>query len=193
MIKKNENKNLSIQRYEYNGDSLVYELVNGDMMINATQMAKKFGKRTRDFLKIKETKEYMNALSSSLSTEATIPVSAHIVQVRRGNFTEDEQGTWMHRKLAIRFAQWLDPYFAVAVDTVIEQLLSRPVRLRPELAIPDDLPGLPDETIFTPDFVVIADEPIRRVTINGKFYYCLVDIQRAAGMKTDSRSQGRRI
>ncbi|OAM32416.1 hypothetical protein A7P96_02000 [Eikenella sp. NML03-A-027] len=35
-----------------------------------------------------------------------------------------EQGTWLHPKLAVHFARWLDPKFAVWCDEQIEQILS---------------------------------------------------------------------
>lgn len=64
-----------------------------------------------------------------------------------------------------------------------------PTRLRPELAVPDDLPGLPRNHVFTTDYINVCDHPVRRVTIGGQFYYCLVDMQVAAGMDTRHRGQ----
>jgi hypothetical protein len=34
------------------------------------------------------------------------------------------QGTWLHQKIALRFAQWLSPEFAIWVDEKIEELLT---------------------------------------------------------------------
>jgi len=50
--------------------------------------------------------------------------SSEILTVRKGG-SPDKQGTWMHRLLAVRFAQWLNPYFALWVDTKIYELMMR--------------------------------------------------------------------
>ena len=44
-----------------------------------------------------------------------------LVIVKHGG---NNRGTWLHPKLAIHFARWLDPKFAVWCDEQIEQLLS---------------------------------------------------------------------
>lgn len=78
--------------------------------------------------------------------------------------------------------------FHRVVESTTKQLNER-TRLRPELAIPDDLPNLPFNHVFTADYITVCDYPIRRVTISGQFYYCLVDVQVAAGMDTRHRGQ----
>jgi hypothetical protein len=181
---------LHLVKIDHNSFSV--EVKDGNVMVNATQMAKRFGKFPKDFLVLKETKDYIGALSdyklavrriplTEKESEAKKCVLADLVKVRQGG-SPNEQGTWMDRKLAIRFAQWLNPYFAVAVDAYLEEMMFKPTRLRPELAVPDDLPNVSRDHIFTSEFIVIGDCPVRRVSINKKYYYCLVDIQRAAGM-----------
>lgn len=167
---------MSIQKFNYQ-DSAISVEVNGKIMVNATEMAKQFGKRPAEWLRYQEAKDYITALSEVLNH-----TSGDLLIVKKGNFLNDTQGTWMERKLAIRFAQWLDPYFAVAIDQHLEGLMNKPTRLKPELAVPDDLPNVSKDFLFLPKNVVIDGYPIRRVEINNKYYYCLVDIQRAAGM-----------
>lgn len=42
----------------------------------------------------------------------------------KGHYSDGTRpGTWMHRWVAIRYAQWLDPRFAVWVDSKIDELL----------------------------------------------------------------------
>jgi hypothetical protein len=81
---------------------------------NATLVAEKYGKRVADWLENRETQEYMAALAEILN----VPKEA-LLKAKRGRYG----GTWMHPKLAIRFAQWLDVRFAVWCDMQIDTLL----------------------------------------------------------------------
>lgn len=50
------------QIFQYNGSPITFQ--KGDsVMVNATQMAKPFGKSPKDFLKTEQTKTYIEALS----------------------------------------------------------------------------------------------------------------------------------
>lgn len=101
-----------------------------DGYLNATAIAAHFGKQPRDYLKTEQTQQYIAALAENLSVKTKILTKENqIVSVKRGG---DEQGTWLHPKLAIHFARWLDPKFAVWCDEQIEQLLSG--SLQPKLA-----------------------------------------------------------
>ena len=93
-----------------------------DGYLNATAIAAHFGKQPRDYLKTEQTQQYIAALAENLSVKTKILTKENqIVSVKRGG---DEQGTWLHPTLAIHFARWLDPKFAVWCDEQIEQLLS---------------------------------------------------------------------
>ena len=101
-----------------------------DGYLNATAIAAHFGKQPRDYLKTEQTQQYIAALADFLSTKTKILVKENqIVNVKNGG---SERGTWLHPKLAIHFARWLDPKFAVWCDEQIEQLLSG--SLQPKLA-----------------------------------------------------------
>lgn len=73
---------------------------NNDGWINATDVAKRFGKRPADWLKQDETKQYLSALAEALSCD---PES--LLETRRGRY---HSGTWLHPKVAVAFARWLD-------------------------------------------------------------------------------------
>ena len=93
-----------------------------DGYLNATQIAAHFGKQARDYLKTEQTQQYITALAEFLSVKTKILTKENqIVIVKRGG---SEQGTWLHPKLAIHFARWLDPKFAVWCDEQIEALLN---------------------------------------------------------------------
>jgi hypothetical protein len=107
---------------QYNEIPVIFQ--SDDAYINATQIAKAFGKVPKDFLKTDSSKEYITALTKHLNSDGRIIPSTEsdLVLVRKGGVI-DEQGTWLHPKLAIVFARWLNPDFAVWCDMQIDSLL----------------------------------------------------------------------
>jgi hypothetical protein len=96
---------------------------SSDAYLNATEIAKQFGKRPVDFLKTEQAQEYINALAQKLSEVKKITSKENqLVIVRKGG-NKDLQGTWLHPKLAIVFARWLSAEFAVWCDEQIENML----------------------------------------------------------------------
>jgi hypothetical protein len=75
--------------------------------MNATEMAKPFGKQVSDWLRLNSTKQFLRALM----TVRGIPRSADFQIVTRGG--NGQQGTWLIREVAIEFACWLDPKFKI--------------------------------------------------------------------------------
>ena len=53
-----------IKQFEYQGHFISFEFTDGNNMINATQMAKPFGKRVNNFLQNKQTQDYITFLES---------------------------------------------------------------------------------------------------------------------------------
>lgn len=92
---------------------------------NATVAAAKFGRRPVDWLKLPETRRYLRALAKS--TKVT---KSHFARTQRGGRAP---GTWLHPKLAVRFAGWLDIDFAVWCDEQIDALLHGRVVASPGL------------------------------------------------------------
>ena len=80
---KSNNMNTN-QIFQYNGSPITFH--KGDnVMVNATEMAKPFGKSPKDFLK----------------TEVRKILSSDLVQVIYG----DNGGTWMHEDVALVFVE----------------------------------------------------------------------------------------
>lgn len=105
-------KNLQI--FNYNETPVSFQMGEGDLMINATQMAKPFRKRTNDWLSNKQVQE----LITSLSAKTGIPATGLIVVNQGGS----AQGTWLHEDLALLFAQWLSPEFYLWCNDRIKEL-----------------------------------------------------------------------
>lgn len=97
---------------QYEGSPFLFR---DDGWFNATLAAKKYGKRPARWLDLDETKEYISALD----TIANDGQNGIWVKTRRGN----NGGSWLHPKLAVRYAQWLDARFAVWCDMQIDAIL----------------------------------------------------------------------
>ncbi|UBB16166.1 KilA-N domain-containing protein [Comamonas odontotermitis] len=125
---------------------------------NATHVAAQFDKEPFDWLRQTETVKYMVALCKAMGNSGFVPEFNKINElaekgkdVRRllvdlGKRTglvktkagapENGGGTWMHPKLGVPYARWLDVNFAVWCDMQIENILrggaTSPVALRME-------------------------------------------------------------
>jgi KilA-N domain len=116
---------------------ITFSINGGDVIVNATEMAKPFKKSPTHFLRNQSTKEYIQALSEWYvnlhsqsdqedncllgNKEADRGVNSRLVKVVHGGCNN---GTWLHQKIALRFAQWLSPHFAIWVDEKLEELLT---------------------------------------------------------------------
>jgi phage antirepressor YoqD-like protein len=107
---------MEIIKKQFNNKEITFDL-SGQGMINATQMAKACDKEISEFFRLKTTNEYLEALISSTG----IPLDKLYYSKEGGN----GGGTWAHKKLAIRIAQWCSPKFAVQVDAWIEELFTK--------------------------------------------------------------------
>ena len=96
-----------------------------DGMFNATNLAKQWNvqkskgrKDISNFLNNSSTKEFISALSSETNTE-----TRNLVTAVKGGNDKDNQLTWMHPYLFIKFAMWLNPNFEVKVIKFIHDQL----------------------------------------------------------------------
>lgn len=109
----------AIQSFSFNNTPVSFR---NDGYLNATAVAAHFGKLPKDFLKNEQTQEYIAELADNLSKRRKILLDKNqLVIVKHGG---NNRGTWLHPKLAVHFARWLDPKFAVWCDEQIEQILS---------------------------------------------------------------------
>lgn len=90
---------------------------NMDGWFNATDAAVRFGRLPNDWLRLPGTASYLAAFKRKYGN---IP---HL-KTRRGV----GGGTWLHPKLAVRFAQWLNDDFAVWCDEQIDAIVRNGIR-----------------------------------------------------------------
>jgi hypothetical protein len=170
------NNEVTRTSFTYEGQRIEFRL-SENVMINATEMAKPFGKKPKDWLKTGPTKHFLQALiesklqKSSLknstlkskrqisllnSEEArcenlTLKSKGNIIplksKLQKSNLNSDKAtpigntyhsyyaglvigqhgganpGTWMHEDVAIEFARWLNPKFAIWCNDRIKEIL----------------------------------------------------------------------
>lgn len=106
------------QVYNYNGNNITFQLGNGDVMVNLTDVAKAFpDKNLTTIVNSLEIQEYIKRLSKLKNYSL-----ADLLIVKRGGIA-GTNGTWAHQKVALRVVQKLSPDFAIWVDEKIEELL----------------------------------------------------------------------
>lgn len=117
----------NITQFNYEGKTISFEFSDGNRMINATEMAKPFGKRVAGFLRTKETKEYIGLLEERYANLHIDHERVVLRVIKGGDTTQDRgiQGTWMDEKLALKFASWLSPKFELWVYDRIDELLKK--------------------------------------------------------------------
>ena len=106
----------TITTYSYEGTPIAFERGAG-VMINATQMAKRFGKTPKDWLRNQQSEEFISTLSAVRQICPT-----DLIKQRQGGDPQ-KQGTWMHEDVAMEFARWLSPAFAIWTNDRIKELL----------------------------------------------------------------------
>lgn len=112
-----------ILKFDYEGQTISFEFSDGNRMINASEMAKPFGKRVSNFLRLAETKKYVELLEVRYANTRIDGNPKEVLRVVKGG-EPHLQGTWMDEKLALKFASWLSAEFELWVYDRIEELLS---------------------------------------------------------------------
>lgn len=104
--------------FKFNDNEITFDFNNENLKVNATQMAKIYGKEVFDFMKNDSTK---NFIQSCFKTENSRFLS---IQKEDDLVTSKQQtGTWMHRILALKFAAWLDPDFELWVYSTMDKII----------------------------------------------------------------------
>lgn len=104
---------MSNQIFQYNGNPITFQIGEATM-VNATQMAKPFGKRTSEWLRLPSTKDFLTVLDS---IKSPMGKSHRLVETINGI------GTWFHEDVALEFARWLSPQFAIWCNDRIKELM----------------------------------------------------------------------
>lgn len=108
---------MQVVQFIYNETNIDFS-VNGNVMVNATQMAKVFNKQVNEFTSNKNTIQFVETcLKNGNSRFLGIEKESDLIN------SKQKSGTWMHRVLALKFAAWLDPEFELWVYSRIDKIL----------------------------------------------------------------------
>lgn len=109
-------ESLEIRQYETFEVSFMTGARN--VKVNATEMAKIYGKRVDVFLKSEPVKKYIQVLKfPPVGVNLKPMTDLEIIE------TKGRNGTFMCKLLALKFAAWLDEVFEVWVYLTIEDIL----------------------------------------------------------------------
>jgi hypothetical protein len=99
---------------EWNGKTIRQR---ADGYLCLTDMAAAVDKRYHNWAQLTSTASYLTTLGGSAGTPADRLIEVLVA------VPNDQKGTWGHRRVAIRFAQWCSDAFAVQVDAWVEELI----------------------------------------------------------------------
>lgn len=90
------------------------------LFVNATEMAKPFGrnKRPGNWLRTQPAIDYINEVAV-----AHICATSDLQRITQG--VDQEQGTWLQEDVALEFARWLSPKFALWCNEKIKELVKQ--------------------------------------------------------------------
>lgn len=132
---------MSNKVFSYENNPITFQLGEATM-VNATEMAKPFGKRPVDWLRLPSTKDFINTLSTVRKSH-----SEELVKTINGGTTATGKGTWLHEDVALEFARWLSPAFAIWCNDRIKELMRYGMTATPSTI--DALLNDPDTMIQT--------------------------------------------
>lgn len=128
--------------YNYKDKEITFQLTGKEgVMINATQMAKAFGKLPHEYLRLPSTQELIEVIKGrSLNSD-------YQAVITKPGTPQFGGGTWMCEDLALDFAQWLSVDFKLWCNDRIKELLTigftaTPDTLENILTNPDLIIGL---------------------------------------------------
>ena len=146
----------SFIKYDYQGNQISFS-INGKVMVNATQMAKPFGKLAKDWLKTKQAKEFLEVLLESKRTKILLndyqEVNTELSKVRNLTLADlvivksggSNPGTWFHEDVALEFARWLSPAFAIWCNDRIKELMKYGITATPQTI--EDIIAQPENAV----------------------------------------------
>lgn len=162
--------------FEYKGTPITFQIGNGEVMLNATEMAKPFGKRPNDYLNLPSTKQLIEAVTRKNG----IAHSEIVTTLKGGN----NQGTFLNEDLALDFAQWLNIDFKLWCNDRIKEIMKYGFTAT-ETKI--------DELIANPDLLISLATQLKEERLQKELYKQKTEMQenqlKLAGPKVEYYNQ----
>lgn len=152
---------METQVFKYEGLPVTFR--TGDTtMVNATEMAKPFGKRPVDWLNLPSTKEFITELSNVRKSN----ISDFQPIITQQGSPVNGGGTWMHEDVALEFARWLSPKFGIWCNDRIKELMRYGVTATPQAI--DSILANPDNMIRMLQAIKEEREKVRQLELSNK-------------------------
>ena len=174
----------ALQVFGYNGSNVTFSNENG-IWVNATEMSKPFGKRPVDWLRLQITLEYIEALFKVRENHFD-PNDSHFEKSNFYGFVITERGganpcTWFHEDVAIEYARWLSPSFAIWCNDRIRDILTSNV---------SKYPTTTDEAIFY-GYEKALEKICRQGKLIKKYSKCINELKSQLDYEKEKREQKR--
>lgn len=101
--------------FRFGNSQITFQFDDNNIMVNATEMARSFGKKVEPFTRNEDTKRFIEACIKSENSS--------FLKLEDVIISKQKTGTFMHRYLAIKFAAWLNPEFELWVIQTIDRIL----------------------------------------------------------------------
>lgn len=120
-----------VEIYYYNDDfPVTFRNKDGHTMVNATQMAKGFGKQPTEWLRLAATAEYRRKL---VECGESTNFDSQVITMRGRAYG----ATWIEKSLAMEFARWLSPDFSRWCNDKLSDLAAIGLVPYPQNPIPE--------------------------------------------------------
>lgn len=172
-----KNRSMEILKFVYNDQEVEFQPIGLDnVMVNATQMAKIFGKKVDNFTRTESTQLFISeCLKNANKRFISVENESDLIDSRQ------KSGTYMHRILALKFAAWLDPSFELWVYHTIDKLINHYYREHRDA--------------YIEKLSIKAQKEIKKQELLTKYpdaqdYFNLEDLERKAKIKTIKAMKG---
>ena len=108
----------TLQVYQYKGFNMEFEVIDGEVYANATAMSKPFGRNTYEWMRLPNTIRYAEGLKALREN----PVA---LTIKRLGGPGGGGSTWIHEKLILKLAQWLDVDFEIWCNDIVSQVMKQ--------------------------------------------------------------------
>lgn len=155
----------AIQLFEYEGQTVEFDFGSDNIMVNATEMAKIFGKEIKKFNDLESTKSFIkNCLNGRFNRPLDIEKKEDLI------ITRPRSGTWMHRVLALKFAAWLDSEFEIWVYITIDKIMFGSLREDAKLKtqVREEKEKALEKLMKNPDYLKLLELESKEKELKGK-------------------------
>lgn len=104
--------------FSYNGNEVLFD-IKDDVMVNATQLAKIYGKRPNDYLSLPATNQLINAITRKYG------ISENQLVISKAGSSHNGGGTWMHEDVALEFLSTLSAVRIIPLTGLVDKAFKK--------------------------------------------------------------------